>query len=422
MTTSPEALASFSLTESVATTLPITTEAAEALMAAGEQLASKSSWWGRGADGPGAAEEADDAARTVIRCVPAGSSWSVRVADAVGVVSVPGAQLVVHPKIPLPHFSYLFLRGAAGPRMDVGAALLAEGSSFWELLARWFVAQGDLVLRRGLLRDYEERREAIGVVRGHVIVMPTMRDLLRGRASVHCRYDDFVVDMPLNRLLREAARRIAGSIALPREVRRAADALKARLDEVGPLRPTDHGAATDRRSMHYASAVALAKQVIRNTHRELASGDSRAWTFLLRTPEAIELGIRVVLDEHLDGRVSKHGLQLKPSSHTLNPDLVFDDGSAIGDVKYKVVGSDWARADLYQAVAFATGFKASRAAVVSFALSEQPPPPTLQVGAVELRHFVWPTFAGSPSEAGASLAEDVEAWLEAGVEAATLAA
>lgn len=410
---------SFTLTESVPKVLPIAREAALALGAAGRRLASKKSWWGEAE--AGSDDEELSERKTVVRCTQAGDEWSVRVSDAVGVVSVPEVQLIIEPKIPLPHFTYLFARGAGLPRLDEGAGLLEKGASFWELLARWFIAQADVVFRRGLARDYESRREQLQVVRGHVTIVPTVRDLLRGRVAIHCEYDDFVVDMPLNRLLAEAARRVTASKALPDDVRRAALALSSRL-EVGPLRASDVRAITDRQTAYYTDAVALAKEIIRSTDRDLRAGEARAWTFLVRTPEAVERGVRSILAERLPGRVTKQGLQLTPSYHTLNPDLVFDDGQMIGDVKYKLAGTDWVRSDLFQVVAFAAGYQAHGGSIVAFARGEHPQPPPLQVGHMAFRHFVWRALESmSPAEAGADLANEIEAWLAANG-ASTLAA
>ena len=52
----------------------------------------------------------------------------------------------------------------------------------------------------------------------------------------------------------------------------------------------------------------------------------------------VEEGVRNVMKEKLSGRwgVEKRGVQIVGSAMTLNPDLVFNGGLAIGDVKYKL--------------------------------------------------------------------------------------
>ena len=98
-----------------------------------------------------------------------------------------------------------------------------------------------------------------------------------------------------------------------------------------------------------------------------AKGADLAWTFLIRTPEMVEAGIRVILAESLVPiRVTKEARQAIGSSLTFNPDLVFDHGAAVGDVKYRLAGADWSRPDLYQAIAFAEAFGTDDAIVVNF--------------------------------------------------------
>jgi hypothetical protein len=47
--------------------------------------------------------------------------------------------------------------------------------------------------------------------------------------------------------------------------------------------------------------------------------------FLIRTPEAVEAGIRTILHCSSGIEVAKRGLALLPWTKTLNPDLVFGD-------------------------------------------------------------------------------------------------
>jgi 5-methylcytosine-specific restriction enzyme subunit McrC len=98
----------------------------------------------------------------------------------------------------------------------------------------------------------------------------------------------------------------------------------------------------------------------------------------------------------------------------LNPDLVFEGGMAIGDVKYKVAVADWGRSDLYQVVAFATGFQSDAACIVGFRESPaQQLPPPLQVGNVSVRYIAWSVDEGqSPAESGDALIAEVNAWLQ----------
>ena len=137
-----------------------------------------------------------------------------------------------------------------------------------------------------------------------------------------------------------------------------------------------------------------------------------AWTFLIRTPEMVEAGVRVVLRERLGERVTKEGRQLRGSRLRFNPDLVCDRGVAIADVKYKLSMGEWTRADLYQIIAFAEAFGSSDGAIVRFRASQTPRLPDLVVGSKRIREVTWIADASEPPAAAAEgLVNDVISWL-----------
>src|SRR5205814_9710564 len=137
----------------------------------------------------------------------------------------------------------------------------------------------------------------------------------------------------------------------------------------------------DRRSGHYADALTLAKHVLHGQGRLFEHGVAPAWTFLIPTPRMVEDGLRNILAERLAPvwDVRKRGHQLQGSTLTFNPDFLFQDGLAVADVKYKLLGSHWTRPDLYEVLAFATAFKSTSCAVIqrrSWKLSLSPVTPT----------------------------------------------
>ena len=87
------------ITESTAVDLDLTEDQAVALNAVGRRLASKKAWWKD-------SETPKD--RSVISCTPVTThTWRLRIADAVGVVSVSDLQIIVQPKIPSAHFLFI---------------------------------------------------------------------------------------------------------------------------------------------------------------------------------------------------------------------------------------------------------------------------------------------------------------------------
>ena len=250
--------------------------------------------------------------------------------------------------------------------------------------------------------------------RGTIDPLASAQAYYAGRIAFACEFDDFNVDTPLNRVLRAAALIVLGSPDLTLTLRRRARAMLARLEDVGPLRPTDLRAHTDRCTPHYTDSLLLAHHVLASTGRTFEGGGLSARTFLIRTPQAVEDGIRHVLISQLPGvEVIKRGMQLQPSTLRLMPDLIFEQGLAVADVKYKVATGEWKRPDLYEVVTFATGFRIGQAAVIEFATLESPSVPTLQVGDVQVSHLTWPAESDCPpSEASGRFVGGVRQWLQ----------
>lgn len=231
--------------------------------------------------------------------------------------------------------------------------------------------------------------------------------------ELECEYEEFDVNSPLNRILRHGVRLVLSSPCTNRDLRRRAALLSARLDGVGEFDFSDLRATPDRRTRHYKDAIILAKHLIHSIGRHLGAGLASAWTFLVPTPALVEDGIREVLKSRLGNQVhiEKRGRQLVGSTMTLNPDLVFDHGREVGDVKYKLLGKDWARADLYQLTTFAEGYGSDRGLLVGFSPSNKLVPPDVQIGDIHLTVASWPTDRElSPDDAAQQLSEQIRSW------------
>jgi hypothetical protein len=97
---------------------------------------------------------------------------------------------------------------------------------------------------------------------------------------------------------------------------------------------------------------------------------------------------------------------------TANPDLFFDEGLAVGDVKYKLAGSDWDRGDLYQAVAFAAAARTVHASIVGFQAGSQPTISLVRWGDIHVRAMHWDASGNkTPESAAEELATEIDGWL-----------
>ena len=355
------------------------------LLALGRSLASTKSFWGR--------SEADEPDGSLIDIRPAaGGASQIFVRDAVGVIRIGDLTLTVRPKIPLHHFVYLLQRGEFIPRVDTTTVGVDPDASLWELVARWFLIATAHLLRSELLRAYRSERDDLTAVRGHLDPVGKARNYYRGRVLLTCDYEEFDLDHPLNRVIRAATRTVVGSPLLPLELRGDARRLSARLDGIGDLKPGDLSVAVDRHTARYAPALDLARLVLRSQGQALEAGHQAADSFLIRSAQPIEAGIRAVIVDALTPwtQVHKQGRGLAPLRWTLNPDLVFSAADAIGDVKYTLAGPDWKRHHLYQAVTFATGFRASNACIVVFQTEPARGEAAVTVGEITVSRFAWP--------------------------------
>lgn len=391
------------ITESTAVALTLSDAEARMLSRIGSRLASDRTWWG--------AEARVEAERSVIRCTPlAEGTWSVRVQDAVGLIAVDDLQIVVAPKIPVDHLLFLFAHGLQVPRLEDQPGAAASADALWELVARWFVRAAQAVLRRDLSRGYVTVPAALPSVRGRLEHMPTARAYYAGRLELHCTFDDFVVDTPLNRMIKAAAREVSRSSQLTKAIRKDALRIAARMEDVGELRVSDHLAVVDRPTSYYRDALTLARHILRFVGRTLAPGELAAWTFLIRTPELVEEGIRQILQAQLvPEAVTKKRKRLPNSTMTFNPDIVFGDERALADVKYKLMDDSWNRADLYEAVAFATAFRVQHAALIGFGATPAQRI-ALEIGDCRIGKFLWPCES-TPELAASRLSAAVKSWL-----------
>jgi 5-methylcytosine-specific restriction enzyme subunit McrC len=400
------------LVESTPHDLELTLTEARALAEAGRRLAVKR------ATSEADEEEAEES--SIIRCTmnPSGT-WRITVTDAVGLIAVGDLRLLIEPKISRPHLFHLLGSSELFPRLDDAQAAAGAGTDLWELVARWLVQALERVLRGDLIRDYLPLRETLEAARGTIDPLATAQSYYRGDLQFVCDFEDFGNNTPLNRVLRAAVLTVGASADLSVLLRRRARAVAARMDDVGELRPGDLRVSLDRRSENCRDALTLSRNVLANVQRELTHGDEVVWTFLIRTPELVEAGVRNELRQRLDPDldVRKETLPLGGGTMTVAPDLIFGSIDAIGDVKYKLSGARWLRSDLYEVVAFATAARTSRACVVGFQHSGGPRPPAVRFGDTNVRFFSWNCDEElAPSEAADRLAKEIGSWLDLSAE------
>jgi 5-methylcytosine-specific restriction endonuclease McrBC regulatory subunit McrC len=395
------------LTESKAQIVSLAPGQAKQLTTIGRVLASDRSWWGDD-------DDADRSNRSVVQCQPmSATKYKVVVTDAIGAIGLGDTQLVIQPKIPLNHLVYLLDQAGRLPRGSSERAQIHRDEAFVDLIVRWFVSASEHLLRLGLDRDYEHTIDNLSYAKGRIHALPTLRSILAGRPVIRCEFDTFSLDTSLNRVLRAAVLHVLSIPDLQNDLRRRARSVCQRLDGAGPLRGHDQRVLPDARTRHYRDAHQLALMILSCSGIGLGEGMSSVWTFLYRTPESVEEGVRASLRRHLGPawEVAKKGKRLVGSKNRLlQPDLVFGAESAVGDIKYRrTIDGEISRSHLNQITTFATGYRAKKAVVIAF--GDLPTGEFVHVGEVQVTGMNWVTSEADPEQAGAKLAVRVRTWL-----------
>jgi 5-methylcytosine-specific restriction enzyme subunit McrC len=328
-----------------------------------------------------------------------GGSARIKVIDAVGLIAIEGLELMVVPKIPQDHFLEIIGRSGGMPRLSTMPGHMETDESFTVLICEWFIRTLEHIVAEGLLRDYRETQDQSTTVRGHLEPLGTTRLFYSGRLAVEARFEKFDQDNALNRVLAEAARTIGQAAPLPDGLRRRAFRALSQMTGVGTMLPSDQAVTVDRSSAYYADGLLLAKEVLTAAGRSFAGRESKAWTFLYRTAIAVEEGIREILAEGCGPlKVRKKSFPLGGVTARANPDLVFGDTVAVGDVKYKTGGTDWDRNDLYQVVAFAAAARVEKGLLVDFGRDVVVPRAGVTFGDIEVVNARWTATASTPFE------------------------
>ncbi|WP_166902437.1 McrC family protein [Mycobacterium sp. DL440] len=387
----------------------LTNEEVTSLQHIGERLASQRRWWG--------SDESNEeqSPRTVVRCHGvAGSEYRVRVSDAIGVIGLEHTQIIVEPKIALAHLLYLFAASEQFPRHLLERTQLGSDPSFFNVIAMWFVQSCEELLRHGLVSDYTRVTGDLACARARIHTVKTARSVLVGRPVIRCDYDLRSDDTSLNRVLKAASLRLQGWPGLSDDLHARCRRIQYRLSDVGDLEYWDTMVRLDALTRIYKDALPLALLILKGSSVAIQQGAHSMWTFLCRTPDAVEAGVRNSLSQRLGTHwnITKRGIVVTGDrKRKLNPDLVFGDSAAVGDIKYKISpDGSIGRADLNQITTFATGYGVNAAVVIGFSSEEVGE--RVGIGPVDIRGINWNTDEPDPESAADHLADHLASWLK----------
>jgi 5-methylcytosine-specific restriction enzyme subunit McrC len=330
---------------------------------------------------------------SIIQCErSANGLYKLKFLNVIGTISLPDKTIHVLPKIPLNHFIHLARYAYEESRMGDAPVAVDSLQAFWDVLASWCLTSIDQIYLRGLISDYRSTSEDLAFIKGRVDPLRTSVQFMKGNVRASCTFDELSLDNPLNRTLKAALVAITKSNSLQdHNLKTRASKLERRFSMVGRAAPQDLKIKVDRRTQYYANALDLSNRFLSGNGVDIRAGLNYGKSFLIPTPGIVESAIRQILSRHLTPMtVRKQKLVIESDPfYSINPDLVFDNGTVTGDVKYKIVDKEWVRNDVAQATMFATGFEAQAALIVSFTKSQNVSDIGMLMGKIPVHRITW---------------------------------
>lgn len=304
------------------------------------------------------------------------SRWRLVTDSRVGVVTVGGYDVRVRPRLAIPRL--MFLLGYAadprgwrelGPRFDVEKDLFAA-------IAHGFAIHAERALSPAPVRGYVSVDDRTLTLRGRVRVGDQIARWPGLPIPLEVTYDDHVVDVPENQLVRGAAELVLRLPQLTTGVRRRLLRVRATLEEVEPAIPSASISAPEitRLNERYAGALKLAELILRNTSIATSRGKVTSVAFAFDMNKVFEdflaTSLRMAL-EWYGGNVQMQYSRTYLDTERLlglKPDITWWRGGAcraIIDAKYKALASSsFPNADAYQMLAYCTAFGLDRGYLV----------------------------------------------------------
>lgn len=291
-------------------------------------------------------------------------SWVINPMQHVGVMVLPsGETLVVEPKVPVRNVFQMFAvaHGLTGVFRDE-LAKLDDINDLIELVVMHFV---DLVqdrIRRGLYRDYVEREDNLGTVRGRIVIHQQIQQNAILQHRMYCRFTEFTHDIPENQIIRQVVHMLSLRVAFP-GLRLKLQHLDANLGDIPPTNLTVDD--LDRMHYHrlnddYQPIHRLCRLFLQLLSLEHQSGETELRAFFIDMNVLFEAYIAAALQ-----RTRPQGGQAltqfkrhldQANKVNIKPDLLLRMSGAdclIADTKYKDVESKGtSNADLFQMTAY----------------------------------------------------------------------
>ncbi len=307
--------------------------------------------------------------------------WSLRAAGKVGVVRLGDLTVWVKPKITISRLLWLLGWTRRAVFDAPGPVALQEADDLVVVIAEAFCGQAEKAVRTGVLQGYRNVESSEAVLRGRLRASDQLRRRFGMVVPLLVRFDDFLIDIPENQVLKAAASYLLTLPGLSPSIRARLRALRGLLVEVTDLSSRSQLPAwhATRLNARYHDALWLAKVILAGRSVDHQPGQLRLDGFLINLYQVFEDFVTDTLGQVLTRIAGRCQAQ---DHHSLDdgglidirPDLVWRIGghaAAVIDAKYKAEKpAGFPQADLYQALAYATAYGLNEAHLVYAAGNE----------------------------------------------------
>lgn len=304
----------------------------------------------------------------------------------IGVLRLDDLDVVIQPKVPIDRVLYMFSYALGRVTEEGPGPELETADDLVEAVVSAFVAHARRALDRGVLQGYRTIEESSLTLRGRLRVGDQIKRRFGPTPPAEVSYDDFTVDIEVNRLVRAAAERLLRMRLRSERSRTGLRGVLARLDGVRSVSYDPRrlpSITVTRLNERYRGVAELSRLILRATTFDLGFGMAPASGFIVDMNKVFEDFLVVALREELGPLghafvqgAARHPLYLDEDQRiALKPDLSLWAGDRclwLGDAKYKrLTGDAYPNADLYQATAYALATGLQRATLI-YAKSEGP--------------------------------------------------
>jgi len=286
----------------------------------------------------------------------------------VGVVIIDNTIIRIQPKTQIRRLFALLAFARSPDRLWREESVTFDADDdLYSTIAHAFARATTTAASSGLIRGYVAIDDAVPFVRGRWRTTDQLTRRAGQTLPLEVTYDDYIEDIPENRLLKAAIQRLLRFPELAPSVRKSLRGLLRLFDEVATLPITGpvHIIPLTRQNTRYHSALILAELILAGTSLEHREGTFVGSGFLIDLWTVFEdfvgSALGSALQSHGGQAITQYTSTLDTASGvSIEPDLVWKSGpsiKAVVDIKYKVQhNGNYPNADIYQLVAYCTRF------------------------------------------------------------------